>query len=131
MRPSTRKKMHCRCILDAVSWHIVGFRKRCMQPRRIQVPDIPKNLNQASFRHLKKYAVYLMVTLRRFSTSPLLNSDDRQLAEDQADYIQDALGAHPLRDDLIRTITDTENGTLFIRLRTLQERSQVEAVNGD
>ena len=127
MHKAILKNLHRRFILVS---RLIGLRKKCTHSGRMQVPDIPKNLNQASFSQLKQYTVYLMVSLRRFSDSPLFDSDDCHLAADRAEYIQDMLGAHPLRDDLIRTIVETENGTFLPGLKQIQEPSQFEVSNG-
>ena len=118
MHRSILKNLHIRPILGILS-HCLITKKLCTDPGRILVPPIPKDLNTASFGQLKQYSVYLMDTLRRFSESPLLDSDDRHLAEDRAEYIKDMLGAHPLRADLIRTIAETEKGTLRFRIKRL------------
>ena len=130
MRKFILRNLHRRLVGDARSRDIVRFRKFRADPARIQAPDVPKDLNKASFSQLKQRAVDLMATLRRFSDSSRLHSDDRHLAEDRADYIQDMLGAHPLRDDLVRTIMETETGTLLPRIERLMEHSQVEKLNG-
>ena len=125
------RNLHRRQVGNAGSRGIVSLRKFRTDPARIQAPDVPVDLNRASFRQLKQHAVDLMVTLRRFRDSSRLHSDDRHLAEDRADYIQKMLGAHPLRDDLVRTIMETENGILLPRIERLLEQSPVEKLNGD
>ena len=87
-------------------------------------PRRPKDLDSATFNELKRYAIYLMKTLRRLGRRTDLEPDDRRRVFERVDYIKDMLGSHPLLADLVRTIQDTENRTLHPLLKRIGERPQ-------
>ena len=93
---------------------------------KLRHPHIPDHLDKATFKELKRIVVYQVKISRRLSANVDLDPDDCRLADDRVQYIQDMLRAHPLRDDLARTIEETEKNTLRPLLLKLRKTLDTE-----
>ena len=74
---------------------------------------LPADLHNASFKSLHAHCRYLRLYMLRLAINPsLANHANVQSLHQACSSIDDALSAHPLRDDLIREIEHTEHDVL-------------------
>ncbi len=83
------------------------------------LPDLPV----ASFYELREYCWHLHQRLRQLSHNPYLSAELASLARRQAHEIDGVLHAHPLIDDLVRTIEQTEKDILPPLFAALREKA--------
>lgn len=95
-------------------------------PRVLTPPELPENLSDASHRQLQLYARYLIRYLRRLAANPNITPEQAKLAQEQVALLQDTLGAHPLRDDLIRDTQKAEAECILPLLKSLDELASRE-----
>ena len=86
------------------------------------VPDLPV----ASFYELRHYGRHLHKRLRQLSHNPYLSAEMASLARRQAHEIDGVLPAHPLIDDLVRTIEQTEKDVLPPLFTALREKASAK-----
>ncbi len=103
-----------------IVWVICMARKG---PRMLSPPFIPEDLEQATYAEMRRYVTYLKKTCRHLSKNEHLEPEDRDLAASRADYLADVLTAHPLLDDLVRTIDESETRVVFPLLDKLSLRA--------
>jgi hypothetical protein len=84
------------------------------------LPDPPGH------KDMRRYCEYLVRYLDRLSENAGLPEDRRQAARDKAADIEDVLRAHPLNDDLVRTIQQTENDVIGPLLGELDAKASHE-----
>ena len=72
------------------------------------MPELPK----ASHAEMRRYCDYLIEYLDRLAENRNLDGESVKMAQDRVLNIEDVLGAHPLNDDLVRTIAKTEEETI-------------------
>ena len=104
---------------------IRGQRRRrlyCIAFRSPPLPDLPV----ASFYELRDYGRHLHKRLRQLSHNPYLSAEMASLARRQAHEIDGVLHAHPLIDDLVRTIEQTEKDVLPPLFTALRERASAK-----
>lgn len=94
-------------------------------PRVLRPPYLPL-LKEAGYKDLCRYSEYLMAYLARLAENAQLESDQVQAARSQIEAIGEALRAHPLKDDLRRTITETEEDVMAPLLLHLNDLSNKE-----
>ena len=94
-------------------------------PRVLVPPPMPE-LAAASHAEMRRYCKYLVEYLDRLAENPNLDAEAVKAAQDRIAYIEDVLGAHPLNDDLVRTIAKTEEETIGPLLRHLDEKASQE-----
>jgi hypothetical protein len=94
-------------------------------PRVLVPPPMPE-LPKASHAEMREYCEYLIEYLDRLAENRNLDGEFVKVAGDRARDIQDALGAHPLNDDLVRTIAKTEEETIGPLLSRLDEKASQE-----
>jgi hypothetical protein len=94
-------------------------------PRVLVPPPMPE-LPAASHAEMRRYCDYLIEYLDRLAENPNLAGGSAQAAQDRVAYIEDVLGAHPLNDDLVRTITKTEEETVKPLLGQLDDKASQE-----
>ena len=94
-------------------------------PRVLVPPSLPE-LPAASHMEMRRYCHYLTEYLNRLAENPRLEGEPAKMAREGVAYIQDVLGAHPLNDDLVRTIQKTEKETVAPLLRQLDEQASHE-----
>jgi uncharacterized membrane protein YcjF (UPF0283 family) len=106
------------------TWYL--YRNWLRLPRVLRAPPFPDNPEQASFHELRDYCAYLVRYQRRLARNRLLEDEQRRLLRASVDSIDDAFGAHPLRDDLIREIQAAENEAIKPALATLEKTASLE-----
>jgi hypothetical protein len=94
-------------------------------PRVLAPPPMPE-LPAASHAEMRRYCNYLVEYLDRLAENPNLDAESVKAARDRVTDIEDVLGAHPLNEDLVRTIAKTEEETIGPLLRRLDERASQE-----
>lgn len=94
-------------------------------PRVLVPPSMPE-LPAASHAEMRRYSKYLIGYLGRLAENPNLDGESAKAARECVAYIQDVLSAHPLNDDLVRTITKTEEEMIGPLLGRLDEKASQE-----
>ena len=94
-------------------------------PRVLTPPPMPE-LSAASHAEMRRYCKYLAEYLGRLAENPNLEGAPAAAASDGIAYIQDVLGAHPLNDDLARTIAKIEQEVVHPLLAQLDEKASHE-----
>ena len=86
-----------------------AFARLLARIRRVSpaAPPLPRDLGEATFLQLRRYAVFQRRALRRISRDPTRPVAARRAAAERAADIRDVLRAHPLREDLCRCIRET------------------------
>ena len=93
---------------------------------RVLVPPLMPELPKASHAEMRKYCGYLIEYLDRLAENRNLDSESVKIAQDCVLNIKDVLGAHPLNDDLVRTIAKTEEETIRPLLSQMDEQASQE-----
>jgi len=78
-------------------------------PRVLKAPELPDDVQNASFKELHAYAYYLAEYMQRLMENKLLDEKQISHLKHGITGIADVFSAHPLRDDLIREIDLVEN----------------------
>ena len=112
-------------IFTTLAVPIYIWRVLASYPKVITPPDIPP-LKEAGFKDLRNYGQYLIAYMERLSRNPNLEPEQVVLAKTGIDELRDVLGAHPLRDDLQRAITQTEDEVIGVLLDTLGDLARSE-----
>ncbi len=94
-------------------------------PRVLVPPPMPE-LPSASHAEMRRYCKYLIAYLTRMAENPNLEGEPAKAAQDCIAYIEDVLGAHPLNDDLVRTINKAEQEMIGPLLNRLDEQASHE-----
>lgn len=94
-------------------------------PRALTPPPRP-NLEDPDHDAMADYCGYLARYLRRMGRNPHLPEQARSFAREKAADIDGTLSAHPLNDDLVRTIQQTENDVVAPLLLSLDDLAAVE-----
>jgi hypothetical protein len=94
-------------------------------PRVLVPPPMPE-LPKASHAEMRRYCDYLTKYLNRLAENQSLDGESVKVARDRVLDIEDALRAHPLNDDLVRTIANTEKETIGPLLSRLDEKAAQE-----
>lgn len=94
-------------------------------PRVLVPPSMPE-LPAASHAEMRRYCQYLIEYLDRLAENPNLAGEPAKAARECVAYIQDVLSVHPLNDDLVRTITKTEEEMIGPLLGRLDEKASQE-----
>ncbi|HPF98858.1 MAG TPA: YcjF family protein [Kiritimatiellia bacterium] len=89
-------------------------------PRALTPPPRP-DLDHPDHKAMLAYSRYLARFLRRMGRNTHLPQEARSFAREKAADIADTLSAHPLNDDLVRTIQKTENEVIAPLLQSLDE----------
>jgi len=114
-------------LLMAAFWLIKGFiREWYAYPRALKPPPLPEQLETADFKSLHAYCKYLLRYLDRLSDNACFEEEDLNRLDDGINSIVDALKAHPLRDDLIREIEQTEIQVIAPLLDKLKQQASKE-----
>lgn len=101
-------------------WHGLRAYPRALVPPRM--PELPA----ASHVEMRRYCDYLIEYLDRLTENPNLDGEFTKAAQERIAAIEDTLGAHPLNDDLARTIAKTEEETIAPLLGRLDEKASQE-----
>lgn len=101
----------------------VRIQKRKRLYRNTFLPPPLPDLPVASFYELRYYCRHLHRRLRLLSHNPHLTAELASLARRQAHEIDGVLHAHPLIDDLVRTIEQTEKDILPPIFAALREKA--------
>ena len=104
---------------------IRGQRRRRLYRIAFLSPPLP-DLPVASFYELRDYGRHLHKRLRQLSHNPYLSAEMASLARRQAHEIDGVLHAHPLIDDLVRTIEQTEKDILPPLFAALREKASAK-----
>ena len=104
---------------------IYFWRNWLAYPRALKAPNCPP-LEEATNKEMHRYGLYLRRYLHRLAENPSLSDEDRNRARQQIDYMNDMLRAHPLNDDLKRTIVATESEVLLPLLHHLKDTAEKE-----
>lgn len=76
--------------------------------RTLFAPRLPSP-ERATYRDLKRYVLYLIALLKRASNHPCLTTEQAKNVRQHAYDLESVLGAHPLLDDLRRSIGRTHD----------------------
>ena len=93
---------------------------------RVLVPPMMHELPEASHAEMRRYCDYLIKYLDRLAENQNLDSQFATVARNRVRDIDDVLRAHPLNDDLVRTIASTEEETIRPLLSRLDEKASQE-----
>jgi hypothetical protein len=103
-------------------WLLLKFIAWRGRARVLFPPPLPPS-DRASHDDLSAYCRFLVARLKRFGALPHLDPDQRKSLRQGAYDIEGVLGAHPLRDDLVRTIAKTHQEVLGPMFAVLDERA--------
>jgi uncharacterized membrane protein YcjF (UPF0283 family) len=98
-------------------------------PRALVPPAHPEGA-EVTHRDLKAFCRYLADYLERLAGNPHLDATQKELAWSAIDYIEDTLEAHPLNEDLHRTIEKTDAEVVTPLLNSLEARASREVRQG-
>lgn len=94
-------------------------------PRSLKPPP-PPAAGEATHHEMKRYCRYLTHYLQRLADNPRMTEEQQDLALRQIEEIDGVLKAHPLNDDLERTIQQTETDVIAPLLNTLDQEAERE-----
>ncbi len=94
-------------------------------PRSLKPPP-PPEIDEATHYEMRGYVRYLMRYLQRLAGNPGITEEQRKLARRHVDEIRGTLKAHPLNDDLVRMIQQTEGDVIAPILNTLDAEAERE-----
>ncbi len=94
--------------------------------RSTETPPAP-NLETAGHKELSAYCRHLIRVLIDTGNNPHLPRGAGRAAAEQVRHIEEVLGAHPLKDDLVRAITQTTRDALPALWAPLKDQLRKEA----
>lgn len=97
-------------------------------PRILLAPELPHELQQASFEQLNDYAHYLIDYMERLSRNHLLDAGRLKQLRAGIAGLEDVFSAHPLLDDLLREIELIEE-RILIPINAVLEEAAIEEIN--
>ncbi|MCO5062269.1 MAG: hypothetical protein M9963_09800 [Kiritimatiellae bacterium] len=86
-------------MLRALSWRA---------GRKLLCPPVVPSSHKARFKDLKFFVQHFIARLKRVAEHPSFSSEDARSIRQKAYDLESMLGAHPLLDDLRRTINNSE-----------------------
>lgn len=105
---------------------VLYFRRHLGPLPKVLVPPVLGDIEQASFKSLKRFVKYQGEYLARLKINQKLSESGRDQAGLAIRSIQDVLSAHPLRDDLQRLIVQTHEKAIGPLLEELHHLASKE-----
>lgn len=105
---------------------LVQFVRRVIAHPRVLTPPPLPNFPDASHHEMLRYSRYLIRYLDRLAENPNLDDEHREALGEKALDLREILVAHPLNEDLVRAIQQSENEVIGQALARLDEQASAE-----